>query len=175
MPHGPADSETKEQAERRLYSKCVPGDNGCLNFVGASHSFGYGSIKTWGARKNTTAHRLAWILAFGPPPEGMGVLHGCDNPRCVNLTHLRLGTQKDNAADMWERGRQSGNFQRKPLCKHGHPWTMENTRFQRSGRVCRACVILSKRRLRAERGAKWSRPRVDVGAFFPFAASEARL
>ena len=51
------------------------------------------------------AHRVAWMLAHGPIPRGMNVLHRCDVPRCVNPDHLFLGTQHDNVRDMIAKGR----------------------------------------------------------------------
>lgn len=51
-------------------------------------------------------HRVAWELANGRPiPEGMLVRHSCDNGLCCNPAHLSLGTQLDNMADMYQRGR----------------------------------------------------------------------
>lgn len=51
------------------------------------------------------SHRVAWELANGPIPEGLWVLHRCDNPPCVRPEHLVLGTPKDNTADMTGKGR----------------------------------------------------------------------
>jgi len=52
------------------------------------------------------AHRAAYTYFIGPIPDGLDVLHRCDIPACCNPAHLFLGTQSDNAKDMWikERG-----------------------------------------------------------------------
>lgn len=70
----------------------------------------YGSL--WIGRKknskgkNTLTHRIAWELANGDIPDGMKVLHKCDNPPCCNPKHLFIGTQLDNIKDRDEKGRQ---------------------------------------------------------------------
>ena len=51
------------------------------------------------------AHRVSWMLAHGPIPQGMFILHRCDNPPCVNPAHLFLGTAMMNVADMEAKGR----------------------------------------------------------------------
>lgn len=56
---------------------------------------------------NKIAHRVAYELACGPIPDGLCVLHRCDNPICINVEHLFLGTRADNNADKVAKNRQS--------------------------------------------------------------------
>lgn len=51
------------------------------------------------------AHRVAFENAHGPIPDGMLVMHRCDNPPCVNPEHLVLGYPVDNIRDAWRKGR----------------------------------------------------------------------
>jgi hypothetical protein len=91
---------TPEQTAR-FWSR-VDRSGDCWLWTGARHPFGYGMVvlgRRW------YAHRLAWTLSNGPIPAGMCVLHRCDNPPCVNPTHLFLGTFRDNTADMHAKGR----------------------------------------------------------------------
>lgn len=60
-------------------------------------SAGYGRMYANG--KMTSAHRLSYMLYKGEIPNGMHVLHSCDEPTCVNPSHLRLGTHADNMRD----------------------------------------------------------------------------
>jgi len=53
-----------------------------------------------GRQKLMVAHRVAWIVSRGPIPDGLFVLHKCDNRACVRLSHLFLGTKSDNNKDM---------------------------------------------------------------------------
>ncbi len=86
-------------------------ESGCLEWTGTiCKGNGYGSIGIWSGRKNNkraSAHRVAWELMNGPIPDGLCVLHKCDNRICVNVDHLFLGTNIDNISDMVSKGRQS--------------------------------------------------------------------
>ncbi len=79
----------------------------CWQWTGKITNSGYGQIvrRKDGGVVSWLAHRLAWTLLRGPIPEGMFVLHKCDNRRCVNSDHLFVGTQADNMRDMVRKGR----------------------------------------------------------------------
>lgn len=64
---------------------------------------GYGITSIKG--KQVKAHRAAWMAINGPIPEGLYVLHRCDNRACVNVDHLFLGTYSDNNRDCRDKGR----------------------------------------------------------------------
>ena len=76
------------------------GPEACWPWTGGLRK-GYGAF---GVRKDLVvqAHRFAWELTYGPIPEGLNVLHHCDNPPCCNLhpKHLFVGTFQDNSVDM---------------------------------------------------------------------------
>jgi hypothetical protein len=57
--------------------------------------------------KMVNVHRVSYGFAYGPIPPGKQVLHRCDVRACVRPDHLFLGTQKDNMADMIDKGRQA--------------------------------------------------------------------
>jgi HNH endonuclease len=65
---------------------------------------GYGRLRVEG-RKQVSAHRFVWETVHGTIPDGLGVLHRCDNPCCCNPKHLFLGTPLDNARDRDAKGR----------------------------------------------------------------------
>jgi hypothetical protein len=90
-----------ESAQQRLESKLKQNDNGCLEWQ--RHRNPYGLIKVNG--KMMGAHRLAWEIKNGEIPDGLFVLHKCDNPACCNTDHLFLGSQKDNMQDALKKGR----------------------------------------------------------------------
>lgn len=93
--------------QTRFWRFVTPVQHGCWNWKGTTAAGGYGSLGVRG-RRGKRAHRLSWILHYGPIPEGQCVLHRCDNPSCVRPDHLFLGTQIDNIRDMNAKGRRRG-------------------------------------------------------------------
>lgn len=90
------------------------GPNGCWIYMGACDRRGYGrpgrSMGTTGRTKRYYAHRRSYEIHKGEIPEGMLVLHKCDNPPCCNPEHLYLGRDADNARDRKARGRNRHRY-----------------------------------------------------------------
>jgi len=84
-------------------------------------------------RKMIGAHRANWISHNGEIPEGLWVLHKCDNPRCMRVEHLFLGTAKDNTNDMVIKRRQ--NF--KGAMKYSPEIVEESIKMRKNGSTYR--------------------------------------
>lgn len=84
--------------------------NVCWCWRGATNSKGYGNLVH--KRKHWHAHRLSYFIHNGQIPKGLHVLHHCDNPGCVNPSHLFVGTNDDNVADRQAKGRTQKGEQR---------------------------------------------------------------
>lgn len=83
--------------------------DGCFEWSGSVNRQGYGRVYVAETGGRMGAHRLAWELANGKIPEGLYVCHHCDNPPCVRIDHLFLGTQEDNIRDASNKKRMKGN------------------------------------------------------------------
>lgn len=148
----------KKSLEDRFWSKVdVRGPSDCWIWQ-ASLNRGYGQIGSggkWG--RPLVAHRVAWELLKGPLPDGVVLDHMCHDAascpvgltcphrRCCNPAHLRITTIGDNV---------SRSLSARTTCKHGHPWTPENTYFNAKGTLCcRVCSINWQRAKREAAGA----------------------
>ena len=130
----------------------------CLEWLGRTTKQGYAIAHIDG--KEVRLHRRQWSFDHGPVPPGMCILHKCDNPPCVEPTHLFLGTRSDNARDMIAKGRcRSGGWggaygpprgtSKVTHCPKGHEYTPENTynygKFGRLHRQCKQCKCKAQR------------------------------
>ncbi len=115
----------------------------CWEWVGCKDPKGYGRINV--DRVGRLAHRISYALCIGDPGD-LFVCHACDNPPCVNPSHLSLGTNDDNRNDARNKGRPFGRTVR-DTCPKGHPYQDE---FQPGvNRRCRICA--------AEYNRRWAR------------------
>lgn len=100
------------EVAERFWKKVKPLLNGgadgkyCWEWRGAFRTDGYGQFKPFSRKNPVAAHRIAWeLLHDRAVPNGMCILHSCDNSWCCNPWHLRPGTHKQNGEDKAKRGR----------------------------------------------------------------------
>jgi len=123
----------KRSASEKFWQFLEPGDSGsCWLWRGRINDGGYGVLShSEDGKTQLFAHRLSYIIHFGEIPDGLWVLHKCDNPPCCNPNHLYAGTAQDNMDDVVERSRRTWHGQKGEF----HPrakLTEEQVRFIRS-------------------------------------------
>lgn len=96
---------TKAEVDR-FWSRVSPANSitGCMEWDKSNVVGGYGRVQF--QKHLLLAHRASWIIAYGEVPDNLRVLHSCDNPLCVNIDHLFLGTDLDNTKDKYAKGRE---------------------------------------------------------------------
>jgi len=105
-------------AKDRFFSKVdMSGD--CWLWKGTRSGGGYGNFLING--KLVRAHRWSYKFFFGELRDEDCVLHSCDNPLCVNPSHLFIGSRADNVRDMISKGRD--HFPGAPAGE-GHPFSV---------------------------------------------------
>ena len=89
----------------------------CWEWIRQINSNGYGVLQCGPrkGRKMVRAHRISYKLHNGPIPEGLLILHKCDNKLCVNPDHLELGDYSKNLKDAWNRGLRSQKLTNKQV------------------------------------------------------------
>lgn len=97
------DRDALKLLDPSIYDEILITPSGCWEYQGHRNNQGYG--RTRRKKKLWRTHRLSFTLAYGPIPNGLDVLHECDNPPCINPAHLFLGDDDDNARDRERKGR----------------------------------------------------------------------
>jgi len=95
----------KRSPEDRFWKK-VGKTKTCWLWLAGTNPHGYGMFRVEPYVSMYLSHRYSYELAHGKIPDGLNVLHSCDNPPCVNPDHLFLGDQFDNMADMYAKNRR---------------------------------------------------------------------
>jgi hypothetical protein len=137
----------KRVAERVL-AKVEPGENGCVLSTYSVASHGYAQVgwqDSGGTMRGTTAHRAAWTAVHGPIPDDMTVHHQCHNRRCVNVEHMELLSNENNA----RRNRDGLDWERDGRCAQGHGpehWVQVSTGDGYRRHRCVACQREARRK-----------------------------
>lgn len=117
---------------------CDP-NSGCWIWVGRLDSHGYGAFG-----RCSKAHRESYRLTVGEPPKGLELDHLCRVRCCVNPDHLEPVTHRENIIRGIAPARASAFQRSKTHCKHGHPYSLQNTYVDPRGfRNCRTCLARS--------------------------------
>jgi len=124
----------------KLLNKVIVNPNtDCWEWQAGTNNIGYGMIRD--GDKMRTAHRVSYEEHFNTViPKGMCVLHSCDNPKCVNPNHLKVGTHKDNTQDMIRKGRTNyfgGTRYDKGTCPHCNKTMVKNMLKRWHGDNCK--------------------------------------
>lgn len=93
-----------EPMQQRFWQNVAKrGPDDCWPWTAHTNDAGYGMIGK--GNNSIRAHRYSYELHFGAIPDGLHVLHHCDNPTCVNPAHLFIGDDAANMQDKTDKGR----------------------------------------------------------------------
>jgi hypothetical protein len=108
----------------RFWKKVIKGkEDECWLWIGVINKGGYGRISI--KEKSILIHRFSYELHKGKIPNGLYVLHSCDNPPCCNPKHLWLGTLSENTQDMWNKNRRKRIDEIKYKSTNGYKFSLE--------------------------------------------------
>jgi hypothetical protein len=122
---------------------------GCWLWLGSVNRKGYGQLTH--EQRHYAAHRASFA-AFKGDPTGRLVCHDCDQPGCVNPSHLYAGTHVDNRADMLARARWTHPWAARTHCAAGHEYAVVGYSVATDGsRTCKECQRQNKRNQRSKK------------------------
>jgi hypothetical protein len=124
-------------------------ETGCLVWRKSRDSYNYGTFGFQGRAWKATRW-IKSVVEGSPVSEGIEVRHTCNNPPCVALHHLKLGTHADNMQDRLKSGNHPAAS--KTHCVRGHEFTEANTYITTKGyRQCKACQRKSRQAYESRR------------------------
>ena len=127
--------------------------NQCWEWQGGRHTQGYGRFMY--QKRLYFTHRLAMILSGVEIPDGMVVMHTCDNPSCCNPAHLKVATQKDNMLDKAAKGRARSGRGTWRGRKHS-PESKHKMRMAKLGKSRKPFTPETKEKLRQANLRRWA-------------------
>lgn len=136
-----------EKAIEKISSKSIYVESsGCLIWSGSKAGNGYGVIFCEGSNKYV--HRVVYEFFKQNIDQGKCIMHTCDNPPCVNPSHLIMGTAKDNMLDKSKKGRARNQNYNKKSCIRGHELSEDNIYNYNGKRQCKKCIIYFRNKYR---------------------------
>ena len=141
---------TPSNLPARLTEKISQHESGCWNWIACRHTNGYGKLgyqgRTW------LAHRCVYTILVGDIPDGLVLDHVCRNRLCVNPSHLRPCTNRENILAPGSQSPSALQAQR-TACQVGHPLSGDNLYLYEGKRDCLTCRRERTRRSNERRRA----------------------
>lgn len=158
-------------AWERVLDRTIAAPNGCVICTFAPARDGYCQVYDEGKRPAT--HRVVYEHFRGPIPDGLTLDHSCRTPKCVNPWHLEPRSIWENSVLLGLGPAGMNAF--KTRCKHGHPFSRENTRHTSAGRTCLTCERDRQRQQRGWKGGVHNRDKTHCKRNHELAGKNLRI